>query len=142
MRANLLGAAALCLLGVGITGMANAGSDGFLYDYGSYRLLSVPGGFNTQAFGINNAGQIVGGYQDSTGTHGFVYSGGVYTTLNDPLGTQTQAWGINDRGQIVGFLETTAGVPGPIAGAGLPGRVFAGLGMLGWRRRREKSAAG
>jgi probable HAF family extracellular repeat protein len=65
------------------------------------------------AFGINDAGQIVGGYRDSSGIpHGFLYSGGVYTTINDPLGTNgTFAFGINNKSQIVGEYIDSSGIP-------------------------------
>ena len=57
----------------------------------------------TQAFGINDMGQIVGAYFDATGMHGFLESGGMYTTLVDPSATRgTIAEGINAAGQIVG----------------------------------------
>jgi hypothetical protein len=36
---------------------------GFLLSGGSYTTLNVPSSMWTEAFGINNAGQVVGSYQ-------------------------------------------------------------------------------
>ena len=37
------------------------------------------------SYGLNNLGQVVGGYQDSLGSlHGYIYTGGKYVTFDEP----------------------------------------------------------
>src|SRR5262245_36871023 len=71
--------------------------------------FDVPGATNTLARGINNEGQIVGQYGDSTGTHGFLFSAGSVIQLDVPVpGYETRAYGINDAGVIVGTFSHPA----------------------------------
>ncbi len=66
----------------------------------------------TNANGINDAGQIVGYYADTSGDHGFLYSGGTYATLDDPWPKGlTVATGINDAGQITGYYVDSNDTP-------------------------------
>jgi probable HAF family extracellular repeat protein len=82
----------------------------------SYSVFSIPGASETQAFGINNAGQVSGRYIDNrSSTHGFLYasaSGGGVTVLNvnnslNSTTTLTYANGLNNSGDVVGFYKAT-----------------------------------
>jgi uncharacterized membrane protein len=54
----------------------------------------------TLVHGINNRGQITGGYRDASGRQrGFLRDGNRYRTLDAPGGNI--ASGINDRGEII-----------------------------------------
>lgn len=66
---------------------------------------------NSQAVGINNAGNVVGFYLPTATTSiGFLDIGGAISTI-DPLGsTFTQALGISNTGEIVGFYTDATGV--------------------------------
>jgi uncharacterized membrane protein len=50
------------------------------------------GALNTQAFGINSVGQIVGSYSTASDIHGFLDSSGAFTTLDDPSATLGITW--------------------------------------------------
>ena len=54
----------------------------------SFTTFNAPGasGFGTNAFGINNSGQMVGSFFDAgnSTTHGFLNTGGSFTTINAP----------------------------------------------------------
>jgi uncharacterized membrane protein len=63
--------------------------------------IDVPGADQTQAYGINDSGQIVGLFYDATGFHGFLKDGDAFVVIDVPGGF-TEAFGINRKGRIVG----------------------------------------
>jgi len=77
---------------------------GFLYTNGVTTNIDFPGSGDTDALGINNAGQIVGIYYDpSLGMPaGFLYSHGIFKTITIPGASYAIAFAINDIGQVVG----------------------------------------
>lgn len=71
----------------------------------------LPSNQNSQAVGIDNAGDVVGFYLPTATTSvGFHDVGGTISTV-DPFGsTSTQALGISNTGEIVGFYADAGGV--------------------------------
>jgi probable HAF family extracellular repeat protein len=73
----------------------------------TYSTFDVPLAVDTKPLGINDSGQIVGQYRDSSGgVQSFLFSNGTFTPINDPSATDTTlANGINNSGQIVGDYD-------------------------------------
>ncbi|MFZ0814714.1 MAG: glycoside hydrolase domain-containing protein [Candidatus Sulfotelmatobacter sp.] len=79
-----------------------------------YSNVDYPGAMVSQAFGINNLGQIVGTWEDTNYCdHGYLLSGGTYTSIDNPNTTcangGTALYGINDAGQMVGSYSNPGG---------------------------------
>jgi probable HAF family extracellular repeat protein len=84
--------------------------DAFSYSKGKFVPISFPKSMGTQAHGINDKGQVVGAYFDSSGNrHGFLLSGGKYTSLDVPSETNTEAWAINDKALITLIAYNSSG---------------------------------
>jgi len=81
------------------------GAQAVLYSGGGLTYLGSPSG-RSYAYGINDAGQIVGQYG---GNQAFSYSGGAYTDIGPANSTAT---GINNAGQITGNVTTDSGFQG------------------------------
>ena len=95
---------------------------GFLLSKGSFSSFDYPGsvtnifacgGFGggvSYTDGINNRGEIVGGYCGADGQlHGFLMSKGSFTTVDFPGAMYSFAGGINSEGEIVGGYQSADG---------------------------------
>lgn len=98
------------------------GVHGFTYERGgiyghrggTYASVDVPGSGGTAAFGINDAGTVVGSYSDlaSSRERAFIYRDGYVTTILPPSAIWSSAWGINNAGDVVGVFLDSIGVHG------------------------------
>jgi hypothetical protein len=84
---------------------------GFVMSHGRLTTLRYGGDSNTQALGLDSAGDVVGSYADAAGhTHGFVLSRGRARRVDVPhRDGDTVVNGLNDRGQAVGFITEPGG---------------------------------
>src|SRR5688500_3507216 len=72
----------------------------------SFTTIDLPNARSTGSWGINAAGDIVGGYVDAAGRgHGYVLRGGAFTTIDYPGSAFTEARGISPDGDIVGVYR-------------------------------------
>jgi hypothetical protein len=77
----------------------------------TFEGVNFPGASQQLATAVNDSGEIVGDYEDSSGVpHGYLQSGGAFTTIEVPFSgaTWTEPGGIDNSGQIVGYwLDAT-----------------------------------
>jgi opacity protein-like surface antigen len=76
-----------------------------------FRPVNIPGAAQVQAYGISEAGVIVGEYIGTDSIpHGFALKGKTVTTVNDPKGLATICQGISPNGSaIVGYYINSMG---------------------------------
>jgi probable HAF family extracellular repeat protein len=84
-----------------------------LYTF-TFGLIDYPRSQMGLANGINDHGQIVGGYNNTnleiyTADHGLKLKGDSYSTIDYPGATQTELIGINKHGQVVGAFSDSSG---------------------------------
>jgi probable HAF family extracellular repeat protein len=73
-------------------------------------LGTLPGGYESIAYGINNRGQVVGYSTTASGEyHAFLWEDGEMTDLGTLGGAYSVAYGINSRGQVVGYSASASG---------------------------------
>ena len=99
-----------------VVGMSYSYSDtptrGFLYSGGGMSAIQAGTG-NTYAYGINNAGIVVGAMTVSTPQgdayqHAYTWAGNGFTDLGTPAnGDGSRAFAINGRGEVVGAAANT-----------------------------------
>lgn len=103
--------------------------------------FDFPDAINTEPWGINASGDIVGIYQDAAKiVHGFVFRNGVPSAIdypgteNGPAVIRTQAEGINPQGDIVGAYKL-AGEPAIVWHSFVLTRhgEFQNIDVAGWR---------
>ncbi|HEX6184662.1 MAG TPA: Calx-beta domain-containing protein [Pyrinomonadaceae bacterium] len=73
------------------------------------QLITATWGTPIAAYGINNAGDIVGTAETSAGAaHAFLRSGGVTTEIGTLGGTNSFAYEVNETGVVVGYANIAA----------------------------------
>lgn len=87
-----------------VAGVAN--NNGFLLANGTQTVLLPSGAQSAIAFGINDAGVIVGQYTAAGKTPGFVLVNGSFTPINPTAAaTVTNVQGVNNKNQAIGFYS-------------------------------------
>jgi hypothetical protein len=80
---------------------------------GHFTTIAFPGASSTEAFGVNDSGEVVGQYTVGTGnaavTHGFTWRAGQFVSVDIAGASATTINGVNNEGDLVGFYTDAKG---------------------------------
>jgi hypothetical protein len=113
--------------------------DGFVYSSGRYVTVDAPGAIDTDLYGINDFGQIVGTATYSNGaSQNFIDTHGAFTNIYNAISFGGLASPTNDKDHVFGSILLNSdvlnacGVLTPVNLSGAPGAAFAfGFNNLG-----------
>jgi probable HAF family extracellular repeat protein len=91
----------------GWSDQSSGGTRAFRWESGTMSNLGVlTGGFYSEAYDINELGDVVGYSDTSTNYRAFMYSGGVLRDLGSLIGGDgSLAYAVNDAGQATGYAD-------------------------------------
>ena len=76
---------------------------GFLLSNGVFTSIDFPLATSTQAWGINDDGEISGSFVDTSGvTHGFIFTGSAWSEVDVPGASGTELTQIKNNHNVVG----------------------------------------
>jgi probable HAF family extracellular repeat protein len=117
---------------VGVPGPGQQVNDrAYLYTNGTVKTLPLPSGFSlSYAYGLNDAGKVVGELYNNSGAlgHGFLYDGAQTIEIGDLGGGGSTPLAINKNGRVVGYSGNADGFDRAFVYAG---GTMTDLGTLG-----------